>query len=464
MIDDAPIPDKVYIIGIGGAATSGLAMLLKARGHDVSGSDQNDQLKDRLLGADIRFFSGHDARNLPQDTGLVIRSLAIPDHNDELVEAARLKIEVLKYSEVLGRLSAQGHAIAVSGTHGKTSTTGILTSIMMAAGRDPSVLLGGELESMDGRNWRNGSGEDFIVEACEYQKSFLNLCPSAGIVTNIEVDHPEIYCDLAAVQESFGDFLRGFRPGSPVVVPELHADLLRKVGADVRLIIFGLDQGEGWRSKMLKKGLNSLIEMRVDDRSLFKVTLNFPGKHTMLNATAAAALAYSLGVDLESIRTGIENYRGVKRRFEKREVIDGVDWFDDYAHHPTEVKMTLETAREVYPDRKIWAIFQPHQALRLEVFFEEFVASFDASNEVLLLPIFHARENPLQFPTDMLQGFAKRLRERQIPVRIVGFEEAIHELPEIIAPGDVVMALGAGSIDKIGVRIAHMGRDLEASR
>jgi len=458
------IPVKIHIIGIGGAATSGLAMLLKARGHQVSGSDQTDGLKDRLLQAGIRFFTGHDPRNLEKDTGLVIRSLAIPDENEEVVEAKRLEIEVLLYSEVLGRLSSEGHAIAVSGTHGKTSTTGILTSIMMAAGRDPSVLFGGELESLGGRNWRNGRGEDFIVEACEYQKSFLNLRPSAGIITNIEVDHPEVYCDLAAVQDSFGDFLRGFRPGAPVVVPELHADQLRMVGAEVRLIIFGLDQGEGWRSKVLEKGLKSQIEMSVDGHPLFKVTLNLPGRHTMLNATAAAALASALGVDLESIQQGIENYRGVKRRFEKREVIDGVEWFDDYAHHPTEVKMTLETAREVYPGRKIWALFQPHQAIRLEFFFQEFAGSFGDADEVLLLPIFHAREDPLQFPTDMLQGLARQLRERKVPARIIGFEQSIHELPEIIAPGDVVIALGAGNIDKIGVRISQGGRNLETSR
>jgi UDP-N-acetylmuramate--alanine ligase len=273
-----------------------------------------------------------------------------------------------------------------------------------------------------------------------------------------------VYCDLAAVQDSFGDFLRGFRPGAPVVVPELHADQLLKVGADVRLIIFGLDQGKGWRSKVLEKGLSSLIEMSADGRPLFEATLNLPGRHTMLNATAAAALASALGVDLESIRQGIENYRGVKRRFEKREVIDDAEWFDDYAHHPTEVKMTLETAREIYPGRKIWALFQPHQAIRLEYFFQEFAESFDDADEVLLLPIFHAREDPLQFPTDMLQGLARQLRERQVSARIIGFEQSIHELPEIVAPGDVVVALGAGNIDKIGARISQGGRNLETSR
>jgi len=463
-MSDQAIPDKIHIVGICGAATSGLAMLLRDRKHEVSGSDQEGRHKEMFLGAGIRFIRGHDVRNVPKDAGLVIRSAAVPVNNAEVAEARRLGIEVLLYSEVLGRLAATGHAIAVAGTHGKTSTTGMLTSIMIAAGRDPSVIIGGELEAIGGRNWRNGKGEDFIVEACEYQRSFLNLSPSAGIITNIEVDHPEVYCDLAAVQDSFGDFLRGFRSGAPVVVPELHADQLRMVGADVRLIIFGLDQGEGWRSKVLKKGLNSQIEMSADGRPLFEVTLNLPGRHTMLNATAAAALSSALGVDRESIRQGIENYRGVKRRFEKREVIDDVEWFDDYAHHPTEVKMTLETAREVYPGRKIWALFQPHQAIRLEFFFQEFAESFDDADEVLLLPIFHAREDPLQFPTDMLQGLARQLRERQVSARIIGFEQSIHELPEIVAPGDVVVALGAGNIDKIGVRISQGGRNLETSR
>ena len=182
-MSDRAIPDKIHIVGICGAATSGLAMLLRDRGHEVSGSDQDGRLQEMFLGAGIRFIQGHDVRNVPKDAGLVIRSAAVPVNNAEVAEARRLRIEVLLYSEVLGRLAATGHAIAVAGTHGKTSTTGMLTSIMIAAGRDPSVIIGGELEANGGRNWRNGNGEDFIVEACEFQRSFLNLSPSAGIIT-----------------------------------------------------------------------------------------------------------------------------------------------------------------------------------------------------------------------------------------------------------------------------------------
>ncbi|RUA08379.1 MAG: UDP-N-acetylmuramate--L-alanine ligase [Bacillota bacterium] len=451
-MSDRAIPDKIHIVGICGAATSGLAMLLRDRNHEVSGSDQDGRHKEMFLGAGIRFIQGHDVRNVPKDAGLVIRSAAVPVNNAEVAEARRLGIEVLLYSEVLGRLAATGHAIAVAGTHGKTSTTGMLTSIMIAAGRDPSVIIGGELEAIGGRNWRNGNGEDFIVEACEFQRSFLNLSPSAGIITNIEVDHPEIYCNLDAVQQTFRSFLEGFRTGAPVVIPELHADRLSGI-ADVEPILFGLDQGPGWRSTVIEDGLHPLILISHDGVAKLEVRLSIPGRHTILNATAAVALAAGLDVNLEWIQAGIESYRGVKRRFERRDVLPGVEWFEDYAHHPTEVSTTLETGRGLFPDRKIWAMFQPHQATRLQHFLNEFTDAFDCSDEVLLLPIYHVREDNRDFPTDLLSQFAARLRARGISTRIIGSKHAVYDLQEIVRPGDVVFSLGAGDIDKIGTRI-----------
>jgi UDP-N-acetylmuramate--alanine ligase len=445
-MNDRAIPDKIHIVGICGAATSGMAMLLRDRHHEVSGSDQDGRHKEMFLGAGIRFIRGHDVRNVPKDAGLVIRSAAVPVNNAEVAEARRLGIEVLLYSEVLGRLAATGHAIAVAGTHGKTSTTGMLTSIMIAAGRDPSVIIGGELEAIGGRNWRNGKGEDFIVEACEYQRSFLNLSPSAGIITNVELDHPEVYCNLAAVQQTFRSFLEGFRPGAPVVIPELHADRLSGI-ADVKPILFGLDQGPGWRSTVIEDGLHPLIQISHDGVVKLEVRLSIPGRHTILNATAAVALA------VEKIRAGIESYRGVKRRFERRDVLPGVEWFEDYAHHPTEVSTTLETARGLFPDRKIWAMFQPHQATRLQHFLTEFADAFECSDEVLLLPIYHVREDNRIFPTDLLSQFAAKLRARGISTRIIRAEHAVYDLQEIVRPGDVVFSLGAGDIDKIGTRI-----------
>jgi len=450
--DKSVIPEKIHIVGIGGAATSGLAMMLMERGHTVSGSDQNDDQAERFREAGIHFHHGHAARSLDEDTQLGIRNQAIPDDNPEIVEARRLDIEVLLYSEILGRLSSGGHAIAVAGTHGKTSTTGILTSIMIAAGRDPSVIVGGELQSIGGRNWRTGKGDDFIVEACEYKKSFLNLQPSCGIITNIEVDHPEIYCDLDAVQETFGTFLEGFSPGAPVVIPDSLVPRLRGVG-QVKLIEFGHGSGPGWRATVIEKGWSPLVRFTEDGQTRIEVRLAMPGKHTRLNVTAAVALASALGVDLDKISTGIENYQGVKRRLERRHVIEGVEWFDDYAHHPTEVAMTLDAVREVYPNKKIWALFQPHQAQRLTFFLDEFSRAFDGFDQVCLLPIYHAREAREDFPEDLLNQLVVKLQVRGVCARTMEFEETIEEIPSLVDRGDVVVALGAGDIDKVGKQI-----------
>ena len=204
---------------------------------------------------------------------------------------------------------------------------------------------------------------------------------------------------------------------------------------------------------MIEDGREPLIQISHDGVAKLEVRLSIPGRHTILNATAAVALAAELGVNLEKIRAGIESYRGVKRRFERRNVLRGVEWFEDYAHHPTEVSTTLETARGLFPDRKIWALFQPHQATRLQHFLTEFTDAFHCCDEVLLLPIYHVRENPLVFPTDLPSQFAARLRSRGIAARIIGSEQAVYDLPEIVSEGDVVFSLGAGDIDKIGTRI-----------
>ncbi|MGE4620132.1 MAG: UDP-N-acetylmuramate--L-alanine ligase [Planctomycetota bacterium] len=453
MNSETGLPRHIHIVGIGGSATSGLAQLLKAWGHVVSGSDRDASLRSEFESSGIQFFQGHRDSHLPAEVGLVIRSAAVPEENPEVVAAVERNVECLRYSECLGRLTQLRRTIAVAGTHGKTSTTGILTSIFMAAERDPTVILGGELVSIGG-NWRKGSGKDFIVESCEFQKSFLDLHPSAGIITNIELDHPEIYEDQSAVEEAFRAFLQRLRHGSPVVIPiDLHD---RLVGAgDVKPICFGIGEGPGWRGRIRSGVEQRIIEIHEDGELRFEAHLQIPGLHAVKNTTAAVVLSFALGIDPVAIRQGIENFEGVKRRFEKRPVLEGVEWFEDYAHHPTEVAHTLAGARELYPDRKIWALFQPHQLTRLDAFLEQFGRSFSAADEVIVLPIYSVREDQRNFPNNLREVLQRQLRVEKVQTRLLGFSEAIHDLPELVNPGDVVISLGAGDNDEIGRQISN---------
>ena len=453
MIPETGLPLHLHIVGIGGSATSGLAKLLREYGHVVSGSDRDASLKTDFERHGIKFFQDHHAQNLPEDVKLVIRSVAVPEDNPEIVEARRRDARLMLYSESLGHLSRTRKTIAVAGTHGKTSTTGILTSIFLTAQRDPTVVLGGELESIGGSNWRKGSGQDFIVEACEFQRSFLELQPSSGIITNIELDHPEIYDDLAHVEETFCTFLNRFHNESPVVIPHALADRLKGAG-DVRPIYFGSGEGPGWRGRGRIENGCRILEVSEDSELRFEAKLHFPGTHAILNLTAAAALSANLGIDLDQIRRGVEEFPGVKRRFEKRDVLDEVNWYEDYAHHPTEIQYTLAGSRELFPDRKIWALFQPHQVTRLDAFLDQFASSFSAADEVIVLPIYSVREDRREFPVDLRESLVRQLRSNDVTARALGFEEAIHDLPELVKRGDVVVSLGAGNNDEIGRKIS----------
>ncbi|MGE4633081.1 MAG: Mur ligase domain-containing protein, partial [Planctomycetota bacterium] len=300
MIENTGFPVHIHIVGIGGSATSGLAMLLQSWGHQVTGSDRDDSRAALFREHGIQFFQEDKESHLPADAKLVIRSRAIEYDHSEIVAANGRGVPTLLYSEALGRLSSMKKTIAIAGTHGKTSTTGVLTSIFLEAGRDPTVILGGELESIGG-NWRQGDGEDFIVEACEFQRAFLDLEPRSGIITNIELDHPDTFDGLPDVEMTFGHFLDKFHPGSPVVMPA-NPDLTDRLveAGNVRPIYFGAGEGDGWRGKISHSTGVRTIELSKDGVFQFAAEMVIPGTPAILNTTAAVALAVALGIEFEA--------------------------------------------------------------------------------------------------------------------------------------------------------------------
>ena len=448
-----PIEDlrSIHIVGVGGSATSGLARLLQARGLEVSGSDwaNGDQLAS-LRRAGVRAESRHRPSNLGPTVDLVVHSAAIPPENLELIEARRRGIPIVKFARFLGGMVSSRNGIAVAGTHGKTSTAGMLASILVAAGRDPSFLIGGEHVDLGG-NWRHGTGGDFILEACEYDRSFHCLRPRAGIVTTLERDHPEVYADESAVREAFEHFINGFLPGGILVVNG-DRSITRTLPAPPagRPITFGFGDRCDWRAVALRPSSEPSFDVIHGVRRWGRVTLSVPGRHNVANALAALALAAELDVPAPDIVRGLRSFHGVRRRFQVRGEPAGVMLVDDYAHHPTEVACALRTAREVFPGRRLWAIFQAHQLGRLAAFGNQFAAALEDCDRLVRLPAYSVREARDEFPADLETRFHASLRERSSDViSFASLDEAARELPGRLAPGDVCLLLGAGDVVRL---------------
>ena len=412
---------SVHIVGVAGSATSGLARILGSRGITVTGSDRtraglldddasngdasngdasnpvapnSDVSEESPEGAPppIRVHAGHAPTNVADDVELVVHSAAIPADNPELCAARERGIPIKKYAEFLGDLMREQRGLAVAGTHGKTSTAGMVASILMAAGRDPSVLIGGVHPHLRG-NWRQGRGGDFLAEACEFDRSFLALFPEFAVVTNLELDHPDVYASESDLTEAFQAFVdripatghlivNGDDPGAST----LHAS------SGCRRVTFGFGAGCDYRAVEVNDGARPTFEIHCERYPAQAIVLRVPGVHNVSNALAAVALAAELGVEPRYWRAGLAAFPGIERRFQPRGTVAGVTLIDDYAHHPTEVARALEAARAVYPNHKIRAVFEPHQFTRLRAFAPAFAAALANADAVDVLPVFSVRE------------------------------------------------------------------------
>ena len=454
-----PFPRKpVHIIGVGGSATRGLACFLRQQGYPVSGSDQDAESRSLLEKQGITFHEGHQAQHLPEDVHTVVHTRAIDSSNPELQEARqRPGVEIYTYSQYLGQISSRLSTFAVAGTHGKTSTTACLFSVFQAAERDPSMIVGGEVVQLRA-GWHQGQGDEFLVEACEFDRAFLDLKPKAVIITNVDLDHPEVYSDLESVRKTFREFLVNLEDGSWVICP-VEVKKALKQDDRLRWRTYGEDEAADLQWKMAEgnSGPGRVI-WKWGAGSEFAATLQVPGAHSRSNASAVVALAQALGISEKAIAQGLENYQGVCRRFEKREVLPDIEWIEDYAHHPEEVRATLDTALEVYPDLQHHVLFQPHQATRLQAFHQEFADELAKADRVSLVPIFSVRENLQNFPPDLIEQLAEGIRQRGKECQVYSFEEAISELPQRLNGEEVLISIGAGNVYEIGESIGERYR------
>ena len=452
------VRESIHFVGIGGAGMSGMARVLARQGVQITGSDARESatLESLRRESGIRAEAGHAACHLNGAT-LVVASAAIKKDNPEIVAARERSVPVISRAEMLGRLMARyTRSVAISGTHGKTTTTGMTAMILEAAALDPTVLIGGDLPAYGG-NARLGGSDVFLAEACEAYDSFLDLDPAITAVTNIEADHLDYYGDLANVLRSFQKFLS--QTTGTVILPGFDDNArsliepLQAMPNAPELVTFGLDGDVTLRADALNTdGPNPSYTLVWRGQQLGRVTLAVPGLHNVLNSLAAAAAGLTLGVPFAAVASGLAAFTGTGRRFERLgDTASGVSVVDDYAHHPTEIRATLAAARRAFPGRRLVAVFQPHLPSRTRDFKTQFAESFGDADHVVLTDIFLAREQPLEGVTGA--GLAALTAERRGAefVTYVADKAALPgRLAEIVRPGDVLLTLGAGDIRTAG--------------
>lgn len=453
----------VHLVGIGGTGLSAVALVLLGRGYRVSGSDrQLNEMTSRLEDAGAKIFEGHAPEQI-EGADMLLVSSAIPPQNPEIRAAGRAGIPVLKRNTFLARLMQSSYGIAVAGTHGKTTTTGMIAQIMLDAGMDPTVIVGANLPVLNG-NGRAGQSDYFVVEADEYDYMFLGLRPNLAIVTNVEYDHPDLFTIPDIYRDAFVDFVERIQkdghliacaddPGASALAE--HAQALR-----LQVVTYGLDKGE-WQAVDVRSnqlgGSDFLVQRAGTTVGLAR--LRVPGRHNVQNATAAVAAATVLGVDFDAIRTALGAFGGLGRRFQLLGEAGDVAIVDDYAHHPTEIRATLSAARQRFPGRRIWAVWQPHTFSRTKAMMDEFANCFEQADRVIALDIYRSREQDT-LGVDTAQVVNEVTNTR---INYVGdIDEATSYLLERIIPGDVVITLSAGDGNRVGERLLRQLRQRHA--
>ena len=448
-------PHPIHFMGIAGAGMSGLALLAKAQGVPITGCDNDPMGAADLAAMGVEIWRGHDPGHVAGARALVVTA-AVPGDHPELKRARALGVPVVRRADALSQAVAGGTVVAVAGTHGKTTTTVMVTEALAAAGRDPTGLAGGRVARWGG-NARVGGRELYVVEADEYDRAFLSLTPAIAVVNNVEADHLECYDgSVAALEQAFAQFAGSARrviaggddSGAQRVMTAVRAPVWRVgLGADADVRIVGLELDEhGSMARIELPGGRALV-----------LRLRVPGLHNVRNAAAALAVAHELGADLERALAALAEFTGVGRRFERVGEACGVTVVDDYAHHPTEVQATLAAARQAFPRRRVVAVFQPHLFSRTLLHGDALGRALAAADVVVVAPIYGAREQPLPGVSAALVARGA-VRAGATTVALRERATLADRVAERVEPGDVVFTLGAGDITRVGPELlARLG-------
>ena len=452
---------RAHFIGVGGAGMSGIALVLHARGAVVSGSDiRASRYTDALERAGVAVSIGHNAAHL-HDPEVVVVSTAIPETNPELLEARRRGIEVWPRARMLAHLAEDRTVVAVAGTHGKTTTSSMIATMLAGVGLDPTFLVGGELAQF-GTNAAAGGGPHYVVEADESDGSFLFLEPDVAVITNVEADHLDHYGCLERIEDTFVEFITRVRSSGTVVVCADDARLmeLARRHSAVPLLSYGTEEHANVRiADLVPEGQGTRFSVELPGGRRVQTRIKAPGVHNALNATAALAAAFALNLDPISAGEVLKDFGGVRRRFDEIGVIDGVTVVDDYAHHPTEVRATLKAASGL-GFRRVWAVFQPHRFSRTEALSHEFGAAFDDADRVVLLDVYGAGETPIPGVTGhAVVDAVMRQRPRTNLAWLPHRADVTRFMIPRLRPGDLVLTMGAGDVTNLGPELV---RELEA--
>jgi len=459
---------RAHFVGIGGSGMNGIAEVLVNQGFDVSGSDlQESPATERLRELGVNVSIGHDAANI-KDADVLVVSTAVPGHNPEVVAARELRIPVVPRAEMLAELMRFKRGIAVAGTHGKTTTTSLTASLLAEAGMDPTFVIGGVVNAW-GSNARLGQGDYLLAEADESDGSFLLLQPIIALVTNIDRDHLESYDNsFENLKKAFVEFLHHLPfYGAAVlciddpVVKSLVPELSRAV------VTFGLAESADIRATDIRQdGRNMFFKVHLPQATEpLEVNINLPGLHNVRNALGAIAVAWEIGVEVDSVVDCLRQFKGVGRRFADIGMLPigtgQVQAIEDYGHHPSELEATITAAREGWPENRIVAVFQPHRYTRTARLFDEFSRVLSEADVVVLTDIYSAGEDAIEGIDSAALCHSIRARGKVAPVLIPHVADLTHSLPDLLQDGDLVILMGAGSIEKVARELRDSGFSME---
>ncbi len=458
---------RAHLIGIGGIGVSAIARILLKKGIQVSGSDlERSKVTNNLKKLGIKVFCGqHRPENIERDINLVVHTVAASKDNPELIQAKEFKIPTLTFPQILGELTKDKFTIAVSGTHGKTTTTSLASLVLEKGGFDPTVVIGSNLEAFKG-NARVGKSKYFVIEADEYRKAFLNYSPNIVVLTSLEYEHPDCYKNLKAVKKAFSDFLKKLPAKGMVIACFDDAnvrDLIEKSKAYPErsrgVISYGFSEDVTFRiGNVIQKRRGTTFQITKNNELIGEFKLVIPGIHNVLNATAAIALALELGISIGAIKRTLTGFKGAWRRFEKKGEVKGVTIIDDYAHHPTEVQATLAAARKLFGDKKIICVFQPHHYQRIKALIWDFVKSFSNADEIVICDIYSVagREDKLTQREVSSKMLVEEIAKLGKDVKYIGeLDEVVKYLAKHTKKEDVVITMGAGDVTEVGDKLVR---------
>ena len=450
---DLDKPCHVHFLGIGGISMSGLAEVLLGRGFTVSGSDVKETLiTDRLIDLGVKIYFSQVKENITSDIDAVVYTAAVHPDNEEYAECIARGIPMLKRAELLGQImSHYSYAVAVSGTHGKTTTTSMLSHIFMAADTDPTISIGGILDAING-NIRVGNSDFFVTEACEYTNSYHSLDPYISIILNVDNDHLDFFKNFDNIVESFKVFAGKLRPGGTLIINgDMPYTEYVSSGTTGKVITFGAEEGNDYQARNItldKKG-HPEYDLYIRNEFATKVSLSVMGEHNAINSLSAIAAADILGIDMKYILQGLKKCKSAKRRFEYKGTLPGnVTVIDDYAHHPTEIAATLRVANAI-KESDLWCVFQPHTYTRTYELLDDFADVLSVCDHVIVADIYSAREKDTGLVSS--NDLVERIKNKGCDAIYLGsFNEIEKFLKKNFKENDLLITIGAGNIDIVG--------------